>query len=475
MTDYRVEIQHELDDPFQVTDAILDSIPGILGCGCLHDEINAFKKAIYPPVKQKPEPKYLRSKFVAKYPKAYQDLLRWYFRVQDHNSKLMLDRIMGVLENGQDPLDVKKAVPTRSGQKGLEAYWKPYSRNALQRVRDIVVEHLEGFLYNVLKISPVQNKIKSLVNRGIIRDEADIRDITQDAAIISKMVDALDRGVDLKETMNLAARRPLSTEDMEGIAWARENAAQHMRGLFRTVEDDVNNLVARRGLIGAEAEIEASRIGAEIEQQMKHDIAREVVRGKVAGEDWKRLSSHLKHHWGNYSRDWDRIAFTELSYIEKQGRARDYLKRHGPDVKVIKVPFPDSCEVCRTLYLDETGKPRVFTLSELMAYGSNGDKWFDAETGSYRNKLASKIRYDRKTGKFDGSAGGMLPTIGPLHPWCRCVLMLYAEASSGAMPQYVRDDPKMLDIWNDITEILDAEMTVGKAMVRFVSLVGGRK
>lgn len=455
---FDIEINHNLDDPEQVAKALLDAIPGILGNDRLDGELEVVKKAI------SKESQYSREKTILKYPQAFRDLLIWYFERQDHNLKLMLDRILYLLETGKDGFGLKKAVPTRHEQRGFEEYWMPYSIKAIKEIRDIVTQHMEGFLYEAFNVYPTENKLRSLVKRGVIQKESDVRDVIHDATVMAMVVDALDRGVDLKSVMDIAKDEPLSPEELEGIKWARENAAQHIRGLYRIVEEDIDKTVSRAA---------RAALIAQGEEKLKRELGREITRGIIAGESWQQLSSHLKHHWGNYSRDWDRVAFTELSYIEKWGRAMVYLKKYGPDVKVIKVPFPDACDVCNLLYLDESGKPRVFTLSELMANGSNGDEWLDPEIGEYRNKRASRIRYDKKSGKFDGGDGGLMPTIGPIHPWCRCVLMLYVEPTKEEVPHYIKEDPEMMDIWNTLKEFIDKETTVSKAAVRFVTRLPG--
>ena len=66
-----------------------------------------------------------------------------------------------------------------------------------------------------------------------------------------------------------------------------------------------------------------------------------------------------------------------------------------------------------------------------------------------------------------------MPTIGPIHPWCRCVLMLYVEPTKEEVPHYIKEDPEMMDIWNTLKEFIDKETTVSKAAVRFVTRLPG--
>ena len=110
----------------------------------------------------------------------------------------------------------------------------------------------------------------------------------------------------------------------------------------------------------------------------------------------KAMISEIGNKTGNWQRDLGRIADTEMNSIFQEGIAATILKEHGEDAKVYKDVYPGACRHCIRLYLTAGigSQPRIFTLGELIANGTNiGRKVVD-----------------------------WLAVIGSTHPWCRCLL-----------------------------------------------------
>lgn len=117
-------------------------------------------------------------------------------------------------------------------------------------------------------------------------------------------------------------------------------------------------------------------------------------RGQVAME--------LRDKTGDFTRDWNRVANTEMWNAKLQGEAHAIEEKHGPDAIVFKRPCPNACSVCRKLYLEKDGiTPKLFKLSELKANGTNDG---------------------RKSGDWK-------PVLGTVHPNCRCVLNFMPEGT----------------------------------------------
>lgn len=111
--------------------------------------------------------------------------------------------------------------------------------------------------------------------------------------------------------------------------------------------------------------------------------------------------SQLREQTGDWKRDWDRVAHTELWDAKLQGEAQAILNNESPfstdggETLVYKKPAPDCCAACRKAYLENDGvTPKVFKLSELMSNGSN---------------------YGKKGGNW-------VPTLGVMHPNCQCTM-----------------------------------------------------
>lgn len=114
-----------------------------------------------------------------------------------------------------------------------------------------------------------------------------------------------------------------------------------------------------------------------------------------------KVIQQLREKTGDMNRDWHRVAHTEMWDAKLQGEAEAILNNESPlskqgvETLVYKKPAKNACNKCKQLYLMEDGiTPRVFKLSELVAYGTN-----------YGKKQADWV-----------------PTLGVVHPNCMCPL-----------------------------------------------------
>lgn len=460
-----IEITHPVDqDKRDIAESLLYSVSEFIPeshVGVVHELLHTFRDACYDPddlkksiPKQELSVAQIRKKYNSKAPPAIRNILQRYQEEFDEYRDDIAADISPIFT--RDNSSVKKAI-SRHGIEGLEKYWKPFTAENIQKIRDIVIDRTESFIWKTIKYPIAEFRLKQLAKRGIIKDVKDVTDHIKDAFQVSRVAEVLHRAGDLKQALKMAGERPLSSADMAGIEWARTNAGIHMRGLANASMDQIIKIASDISRTELEKQWWIERGIEDVETQLKRQIAREAVRAKVAGLDWQSFSSHLKWHWQEFTRDWDRIAFTEFGYIEKNGIAIDIMNRYGPEQKVIKIPYPDACEMCKTMYLDGN-KPRVFTIGELIAYGSNGFKWKDPRDGKLKNRQFSRTRYDRKSGKFDPSSGGMVPTVGPLHPWCQCIgPIIFQEELPTVLPAYVDQNPDAKAFFEDVSKRLDAE------------------
>lgn len=125
----------------------------------------------------------------------------------------------------------------------------------------------------------------------------------------------------------------------------------------------------------------------------KLDVVRRRVADAVAhGQGPAQLTSELGNAIREWSRDWKRIARTELQGVRNEGAVVYAFRTWGEDARVCRVPQRGACEHCLRLFLEPNGWPRVFTVRELVANGVN---------------------VGRKTSDW-------LATAYPVHPNCRC-------------------------------------------------------
>lgn len=140
----------------------------------------------------------------------------------------------------------------------------------------------------------------------------------------------------------------------------------------------------------------------------KADV-REMVRNAVQqGLTRSQLMLQLSSKFRGQTRDWLRVARTEMQAAHNEAAAAATIERDGVVALIAMVPEHDACEHCIRLYLDGSGKPRIWSLSTLIANGTN---------------------WGKKPAQW-------LATLYPLHSNCRC------------SPQRVPQDHKFNSDWS---------------------------
>jgi hypothetical protein len=140
---------------------------------------------------------------------------------------------------------------------------------------------------------------------------------------------------------------------------------------------------------GEDVALEADEeLRVDVRERVRTATADAVARHKSAQE----LASDLGHATGDWSRNWDRIATTELQGAYNEGVVVEAIRFGGPEVRIARIPEPGACEACRGAFLDGEGRPRIFTAEELINNGTN---------------------VGRKRADWQ-------PTLWPQHPNCAC-------------------------------------------------------
>jgi hypothetical protein len=175
--------------------------------------------------------------------------------------------------------------------------------------------------------------------------------------------------------------QPLTPFEEIQYTLARQATYSHLKNLDNRIRTDV------------ETGISSVLTRTEYECIIKEEIESGVKNRKAIGG----IISDIGHRTGDWKKDLGRIVDTEMNNIFQQGRAMEIAKKYpGKDPKVYKDVYEGACRHCIALYL--TGglgsAPRVFTLSELAANGTN---------------------IGRKVNEWKA-------TITGTHPWCRCCI-----------------------------------------------------
>ena len=255
----------------------------------------------------------------------------------------------------------------------------------LHEIRGIVSDYHQAFVVNTISpdaVAPdVLNRLKA---KGLVSVQVhSIEDAYLYGQILAMMEDPKFAGMSYADFKRHVQKNPIPLNDIEkqAVQFAQLQGAQSVQGLGNK----------------AGATIGSALIEADAKQRAE---LKEMIRTKTAENIAKRESlKNLKSEMGWASRDWTRdlhrIANTEKQNAMQRGVADHYSKRYGADVRVAKRPMPDACKHCKRLHLGPDGHPRIFTLSELEANGSNVGR----------------------------KAADWLPVVGTVHPHCQCQMI----------------------------------------------------
>jgi hypothetical protein len=199
--------------------------------------------------------------------------------------------------------------------------------------------------------------------------------------------------VDAHVTGTLIPAPPPGMPEPLREAWiqAKVRAGEYARGLgsvIRQWPNDVEREVWAGESIVTEVDVETRRA----KRQAIRDLTAEAVEKRWTPE---KLASELGHKTQEWSRNWNRIAATELQNAHNEGVAITALRNDGTEARVARIPESNACADCKRLFLDGEGKPIIWPLTELLANGTN----------------VGKPRAD------------WLPVLTAAHPRCRCSVL----------------------------------------------------
>jgi hypothetical protein len=234
----------------------------------------------------------------------------------------------------------------------------------------------------------------------------------RNAFLMGKLIDVVESGKSYEEVMHLARTTPLLAPDVQAIAVAEQQTANFITNAAADLATEAGKLWAKKQAETVRAmavEYHNRTLPAKVMDAEEKVLAGDVLPEKTV-DTWRGFSSELHHAMEDKARDWDRVAFYELTDAQKQGQAHQLLAEVGPDGLVYKMPLPTACAQCRHLYLMPDGvTPRVFRLSDMIRNGNNiGRKPHPVKNGKVQ-----------PGGRIDG-AETLKAVVGLIHPWCAC-------------------------------------------------------
>ena len=203
--------------------------------------------------------------------------------------------------------------------------------------------------------------------------------------LASGMSDQRAKGMnytDFKKFMSSKNYMPLTDKETAAIDHLKYETFSDISWLGEKVKRDVKSIIVEK-----DKEYRSKYEDIILDSAIKTVEMRGSVRDMV---------SEIGHKTGDWERDLGRIAEYTLHNAYEEGRAAQLERSSGKEVLVYKDVYPGACKHCVKHYLTAGpgSKPRVFKLNDLRANGNNVGK----------------------------KAADWVPTLGPMHPYCRCTL-----------------------------------------------------
>ncbi len=260
----------------------------------------------------------------------------------------------------------------------------------IEALRRIILDRHQAFVANFINpavISP--ETLERLARLGLIDPKAET---VKDAYFLGVLASHAPNDAENLTYPQLLARVrarpvPLSPEEQHAVTMAEVTAGQYITGLATRISADTGQTVANL----------SPGAVASYRQAVRDSVADAIRHRKTVSQ----LKSDLGHATGDWARNLERVAITEISNAVSLGTAFAAVQRaKGKRVRACKNSARNCCKYCAKLYIEPTtGNPRIYYLDELEANGSNV------------GRKASEYR----------------ACIGPTHPACRCILQIVPD------------------------------------------------
>lgn len=196
-----------------------------------------------------------------------------------------------------------------------------------------------------------------------------------------------DMPVSVANNINPDIPQGLKPFEVYGYQQAIKYAGEYARGLGQQMGYDLEQTVREEW----NEETILQEVDPELRAQKIELIREETAKEFLEFKDARALARRLADKTGEYVRDWERIARTELQAVYNDARVISGVEDFGSEAQIARIHEAGACDDCIRLCGDSQN-PEVFTVQQLYDNGTN----------------VGKRRRDWKA------------TIFPIHPNCRC-------------------------------------------------------
>lgn len=270
------------------------------------------------------------------------------------------------------------------------------TRAQVERILESISHRFRSFSFNALGPRALtREELEALASAGIVRSS--VRHMIADPVVLGRVAALLPlsarSGLDVSAVEAALSRTPITDVERSMIDYATDHAGTYISGIRDMMLRDVEGAAARAGMTALRA-------------------VQEGVSQAIANRDTvSELKTQLFDMIDNRERDWQRVAHTEINNAVQNGIYAEIAKHHGTDQLVFKRPNPDACKHCKRLFLKEDGvTPRIFKMSDLEEtnVGLKAAEW--------------------------------RPTVGTVHPWCQCQLIVVPDGYDFTKMMTVTED-----------------------------------
>jgi hypothetical protein len=288
-------------------------------------------------------------------------------------------------------------------------------KETIEKIREIVMKHYARLSVSVLgKDVFTKKELKELKAQGV--------DTSNEESLLALVYNHNFINYPLDTEAPKSVEEMRSQQSVKGLVpqgEAHEYTIQNLNDKTRQLIDKMklDALTKIEGIIRENNDAYKMNALQNIDREADLD---ELMKESTLG----KLKQKLRDTAGEGSRDWTRVAVTEMSNAIGIASV-DRIVSDNPtadleDVYVYRIIVHDAktCKWCRRFYQDSDGSPKVYKLSTLLSNGSNygkrTDDWMPVVGATHPNERCSQI-IELKPGFKLGSDGN--PTYIGLDKW----------------------------------------------------------
>lgn len=285
------------------------------------------------------------------------------------------------------------------------------SESRLQKIREIIDKHYSRLILSVLgnsKLTP--NQLAQLKNAGFdTKNNESLMGLIYYHNFINNPIDTNSPTSveDMKSQQSVVGMKPQGLANDFSVENIDATTRQHIEKMKLDVATRLENIIRQNNT--------NYKFNA-LQNLDRTDVADQLVKESSLG----RVKQQLRDTSKDATRDWQRVALTEMSNAIGAGSVdrivTDNRDKDPDEVYVYRVIVGDAltCKWCRRFYGDVGEAPKIYKLSTLLSNGSNfgkkRDQWAPVVGATHPNTRTSQI-IELKPG-FKVLPGGKVTYIG---------------------------------------------------------------